>query len=66
MNGFTIYVQDANDPPVDLLFSGPLSIQRNYQAGVLICSASAVDEDSSQTHTYAIERIIGERHGNTT
>ena len=65
VENFTINVQDTNDAPLDILFFGSLSIQEDSQPGVLVCTASAVDEDSSQTHTYAINNIVGERYGNS-
>ena len=64
VENITINVQDTNDAPFDILFIGSLSIQEDSQPGVLVCTASAVDEDSSQTHTYAIDNIVGVRHGN--
>ena len=62
VDNFTINVQDTNDAPSDILFSGSLSIQENSPAGSPVGTASAVDEDFSQTHTYAIDSIVGERY----
>lgn len=62
VDNFTINVQDTNDAPSDILFSGSLSIQENSPAGSPVGIASAVDEDFSQTHTYAIDSIVGERY----
>ena len=62
VDNFTINVQDTNDAPSDILFFGSLSIQENSPAGSLVGTASAVDEDFSQTHTYAIDNIVGERY----
>ncbi|XP_065053229.1 protocadherin Fat 4-like isoform X4 [Rhopilema esculentum] len=59
VENFTIHVQDRNDRPSSVLFTGSLTLEENSAPGVLVATASAVDEDFYQTHTYSITGIVG-------
>ena len=63
VENFTIHVQDENDAPSNIQFSGPLSFPENSPSGTYLGTAAAVDEDASQTHTYSIVSVIASGHG---
>eukprot|EP00794_Sanderia_malayensis_P003136 gene3136-3604_t len=66
VENFTVHVQDRNDAPSSIMFTGALSIEENTAPGIIVATASAVDEDFHQTHTYAILSIVGKRHNSMT
>ncbi|HWM17300.1 MAG TPA: cadherin domain-containing protein, partial [Microbacterium sp.] len=56
---FTITVTDANDAPTDITLT-PSSIVENSPAGSTVGTLAAVDQDSGQTHAFALVAGLGD------
>src|SRR5262249_39258820 len=56
---FTITVSDANDAPTDITLT-PSSIPEHSAVGSTVGTLAAVDQDASDTHTFAFDSGAGD------